>query len=78
MKHCEKERAFACIRLAIELAGDGGMVPFTDEEYELMYRLLDEMSSADEETTSTNKDTIVVVNEDDVDEFNRRESIGVF
>ena len=69
MKHCEKERAIACIRLAIELAGDGGMIPFTDEEYKLMYQLLDEMSSADEETTSTNNDTIVVVNEDDVDDF---------
>ena len=54
MKHCEKERAFACIRLAIELAGDGGMVPFTDEEYELMYRLLDEMSSTDEEIGKLN------------------------
>ena len=47
MKHCEKERAIACIRLAIELAGDGGMTPFTDEEYELMYRLLNEMSTND-------------------------------
>ena len=69
MKHCEKERAFACIRLAIELAGDGGIVPFTDEEYKLMYQLLDEMSSANEETTSTNNDTVVVVSEDDVDDF---------
>lgn len=69
MKHCEKERAIACIRLAIELAGDGGITPFTDEEYKLMYQLLDEMSSADEETTSTNNDTVVVVSEDDVDDF---------
>lgn len=35
MKHCEKERAIACIRLAIELAGDGGMTPFTDVECQL-------------------------------------------
>ena len=69
MKHCEKERAIACIRLAIELAGDGGMVPFTDEEYNLMYQLLDELSSADEEDTSTNDNTVVVVSEDDVDNF---------
>ena len=69
MNHCEKERAIAYIRLAIKLAGEGGMTPFTDEEYELMYRLLDEMSSADEETTSTNNDTVVVVSEDDVDDF---------
>ena len=45
MKHCEKERAIACIRLAIELAGDGGMTSFTDVEYELMYQLLDELST---------------------------------
>ena len=69
MKHSEKERAIAYIRLAIKLAKDGGKTPFTDEEYELMYRLLDEMSSADEETTSTNNDTVVVVSEDDVDDF---------
>ena len=69
MNHCEKERAIAYIRLAIKLAKDGGMTPFTDEEYELMYRLLDEMSSADEETTSTNNETVVVVSEDDVDNF---------
>lgn len=47
MKHCEKERAIACIRLAIELVGDGGMTPFTDVEYELMYQLLDELSTND-------------------------------
>lgn len=54
MKHCEKERAIACIRLAIELAGDGGMIPFTDKEYELMYRLLDDMSSTEEEIRNLN------------------------
>lgn len=69
MKHCEKERAIACIKLAIELAGDGGMTPFTDVEYELMCQLLDEMSSADEEDTSTNDNTVVVVSEDDFDDF---------
>lgn len=69
MKHSEKERAIAYIRLAIKLAKDGGKTPFTDEEYELMYRLLDEMSSADEEITSANNDTVVVVSEDDVDDF---------
>ena len=47
LKHCEKERAITCVKLAIELAGDGGMTPFTNVEYELMYRLLDEMSSTD-------------------------------
>lgn len=69
MKHCEKERAIAYIRLAIKLVGDRGVTPFTDEEYELMYQLLDEMSSADEEDTSANDNTVVVVSEDDVDNF---------
>ena len=54
MKHCEKERAIACIRLAIKLAKDGGKTPFTDVEYELMYRLLDEMSSTDDEIGNLN------------------------
>lgn len=69
MKQCEKERAISCMKLAIELAGDGGMTPFTDVEYNLMNQLLDELSTNDEETTSTNNDTIVVVSEDDVDDF---------
>jgi hypothetical protein len=69
MKHCEKERAIAYIRLAIKLVGDRGVAPFTDEEYELMYQLLDEMSSADDEDTSANDNTVVVVSEDDVDDF---------
>ncbi len=69
MNHCEKERAIAYIRLVIKLAKDGGMTPFTDEEYELMYQLLDEMSSVDEEDTSTNDNTVVVVSEDDEDDF---------
>jgi hypothetical protein len=69
MTNNERAEAIAHLRLAIELAGDGRMTPFTDEEYELMYQLLDEMSSADEETTSANNDTVVVVSEDDVDDF---------
>ena len=40
----EKERAIDCIRLAIELSSDGGIMPFTEKEYELMYRFLDEIS----------------------------------
>lgn len=42
MTQAEKERAIACIKLAIELAGDGRPTPFTEKEYELMYRFLDE------------------------------------
>lgn len=44
----EKNRAIAALRLAIELAGDGGMQPFTDKEYELMYALLDEIENEGE------------------------------
>lgn len=69
MTNNERERAIVSLRLAVELAGDGGMTPFTDKEYELMYQFLDEMSSANEETTSTNNDTVVVVSEDDFDDF---------
>ena len=69
MKQYEKERAISCMKLAIELAGDGGMTPFTDVEYNLMNQLLDELSTNDEETTSTNNNTVVVVSEDDVDDF---------
>jgi hypothetical protein len=57
------------LRLAIELAGDGGMQPFTDEEYQDMFQLLDELSTNDKETTCTNNGTIVVVSEDDFDDF---------
>lgn len=69
MKQCEKERAISCLKLAMELAGDGGMTPFTDVEYNLMHQLLDELSTNDDETTSTDNDTIVVVSEDDFDNF---------
>ena len=47
MTKYERERAIACLKLAIELAGDGGMTPFTDKEYELMYQLLDELDKND-------------------------------
>lgn len=43
MTNAERERAIACLRLAIELAGDGGFMPFTDKEYELMEQLLVEI-----------------------------------
>ena len=69
MKQCEKERAISCLKLAIELAGDGGPQPFTDVEYNLMNQLLDELSTNDDETTPTNNNTIIVVSEDDFDNF---------
>ena len=48
MKTCEKERAIACLKLAIELAGDGGMTPFTDKEYDLMYKFIEELENDNE------------------------------
>ena len=44
MTNAERERAIACLRLALELDGDGGMTPFTDKEYELMEQLLVEIT----------------------------------
>lgn len=55
MTKAEKERAIACIKLAIELAGDGGPMPFTEKEYELMYNFLDEKS-----TTTQNEKSLVI------------------
>jgi hypothetical protein len=51
MKECEKERAISCMKLAIELAGDGGIAPFTDVEYYLMNQLLDELEKQGKETS---------------------------
>jgi hypothetical protein len=36
------------IRLAIELAGDGGPQPFTSEEYTEMYAFLDRIQNKEE------------------------------
>ena len=36
------------IRLAIELAGDGGPQPFTDAEYAEMYAFLDRIQNKEE------------------------------
>lgn len=64
MKQCEKERAISCLKLAMELAGDGGMTPFTDVEYNLMHQLLDDISG---NTNNDSDNNIVVVN--DAEEF---------
>ena len=32
-----------CLRLAIDLAGDGGFQPFTDEQYKAMTELINEL-----------------------------------
>lgn len=69
MQQCEKERAISCMKLAIELAGDGGPQPFTDVEYKLMYQLLDELNETSSQSTQNNEKGIVTVDEDDFDNF---------
>ena len=36
----EREKELNYLKLAIELADDGGCMPFEDEEYKLMYNFL--------------------------------------
>lgn len=38
-----REEIINCLDLAIQLAGDGGPSPFTDEEYDAMYEFLNEL-----------------------------------
>lgn len=45
MKQSHKEETINLIRFAIEVAGDGGMQPFTEEEYKQMYEFLDELQN---------------------------------
>ena len=40
-----QERIINNLRLAIELAGDGGPSPFTEEEYNEMYNFLDNLEN---------------------------------
>lgn len=39
----QREQALNCLYMAIQLAGDGGPSPFDDEEYNLMYELINEL-----------------------------------
>lgn len=39
----ERNEILNCLYMAIQLAGDGGPCPFTDEEYEAMYNFLEEL-----------------------------------
>jgi hypothetical protein len=38
-----REEIINCLDLAIQLVGDGGPSPFTDEEYDAMYEFLNEL-----------------------------------
>ena len=39
----DRDQIINLLRFAVEVAGDGGMQPFTDEEYEAMYNFLEEL-----------------------------------
>jgi hypothetical protein len=67
MKECEKERAISCMKLAIELAGDGGMTPFTDVEYNLVNQLLDELEK--QESLKYTDNSIRYISENDTYDF---------
>lgn len=43
MSKITRAEAISLISQAIELAGDGGCTPFTEEEYNAMYDLLEEI-----------------------------------
>ena len=43
MSKITRAEAINLISLAISLAGDGGCAPFTEEEYNAMYELLEEI-----------------------------------
>lgn len=36
-------QAIGCLRTAVDLAGDGGFAPFTDEEYKAMTEIINEL-----------------------------------
>ena len=38
-----RKQAIGCLRLAVDLSGDGGFQPFTDEEYKAMSQIIDEL-----------------------------------
>lgn len=43
MSKITRAEAISLISQAIEIAGDGGCTPFTEEEYNAMYDLLEEI-----------------------------------
>lgn len=38
-----RKQAIGCLRLAVDLSGDGGFQPFTDEEYKAMTKIIEEL-----------------------------------
>ena len=39
----DRQRIIGLLREAVELAGDGGPAPFTDEEYDSIYEFLNKL-----------------------------------
>jgi hypothetical protein len=46
----DREYLINCLELAIQLAGDGGPQPFDDEEYQGMYKLIEELRNENKNT----------------------------
>lgn len=38
-----RKQAINCLRLSVDLSGDGGFQPFTDEEYKAMTKIIEEL-----------------------------------
>ena len=55
MSKITRAEAISLISQAIELAGDGGCTPFTEEEYNAMYDLLEEIKKESKPKKSSQK-----------------------
>lgn len=55
MSKITRAEALNLISQAISLAGDGGCTPFTEEEYDAMYDLLDEIKKESKTKRSSKK-----------------------
>lgn len=67
MDNSQRLETINLIRFAIEVAGDGGMQPFTEEEYQQMYDFLDELEK--QESLKYTGNSIRYISEDDTDNF---------
>ena len=56
MSKITRAEAISLISQAISLAGDGGCTPFTEEEYNAMYDLLEEIKKESKPKESSQKD----------------------
>lgn len=44
-----REEAINCLIMAIQFAGDGGLIPFYEEEIDAMYKLIEELKTNENE-----------------------------